>query len=58
MKIGLITYHAAHNYGSFLQAFATQEKLKTYGYDVEIINYRTREQKISIRYTNGIKAAV
>ncbi len=40
MKIALITIHATDNYGSVLQAFATQETLKKYG-DVSIINYNT-----------------
>lgn len=39
MKIDLITLHAVQNYGSVLQAFATQEILKQKGCDVTIINY-------------------
>ena len=40
MKIGILTYHAAHNYGAFLQAYGLCELLveKT-GNDVEIINF-------------------
>ena len=45
MKIGLITYHSAYNYGSVLQAYATQELIKRIGGNCEIINYRTKEQK-------------
>lgn len=44
MKIGIITYHAAYNYGSVLQAYATQTAIKTLGYDTKIINYRMDEQ--------------
>lgn len=44
-KIGLITYHSAYNYGSVLQAYATQQVLKKIGYSAEIINYRLDEQK-------------
>lgn len=44
-KIGIITYHAAYNYGSALQAYATQEIIKLLGYDAKIINYRMIEQK-------------
>lgn len=44
-KIGIITFHAAHNYGSVLQAFATQYLISTIGYDSEIINYRLPNQK-------------
>lgn len=39
MKIGLLTFHAAHNYGAVLQAYATQEKVKELGYTIEVINY-------------------
>ena len=28
MKIGILTFHCAHNYGAVLQAFCLQEKLK------------------------------
>lgn len=39
MKIDIITLHAVQNYGSVLQAFATQEIFKQHGCDVTIINY-------------------
>lgn len=40
MKIGILTFHCAHNYGAVLQAYCLQEELKSYGHDVYIINYR------------------
>lgn len=40
MKIGIITFNSAHNYGAVLQAWALQEYLKREGHQVEIINYR------------------
>jgi len=40
MKIGLLTFHSAHNYGAVLQAYATFEKVKQLGYDIDIINYK------------------
>ncbi len=40
MKIGVLTFHCAHNYGAVLQCYATQEFLRSKGHDVEIINYR------------------
>jgi len=40
MKIGIISIHSAHNYGSVLQAYALQEELKKFSEDVKIINYR------------------
>ena len=40
MKIGILTFHCAHNYGAVLQCYATQEFLRSKGYEVEVINYR------------------
>ena len=40
MKIGILTFHCAHNYGAVLQCYATQEFLVSKGYEVEVINYR------------------
>ena len=37
MKIGVITFHGADNYGSVLQAYALTEYLNDKGYDAEII---------------------
>ncbi len=51
MKIDIITLQAVQNYGSVLQAFATQELFKSYGHDVTIINY-VRE---NVRYENLLK---
>ena len=42
MKIGILTFHCAHNYGAVLQCYATQEFLHSKGYDVEVINYRPK----------------
>ena len=40
MKIGIITFHNALNYGAMLQAYALQKYLLLQGHDVEIIDYR------------------
>lgn len=40
MKVGILTFHRAHNYGAVLQCYALQERLKLAGYDVYIIDYR------------------
>jgi len=39
MKIGIITFHKANNYGAVLQAYALQQYLFKLGHDVEIIDY-------------------
>lgn len=44
-RIGLITYHSAYNFGSFLQAYATQKILGDLCGNCKVINYRTKEQK-------------
>jgi hypothetical protein len=38
-KVGIITQHRVVNYGSVLQTFALQEKIKQLGYDSEVIDY-------------------
>lgn len=39
MKIGIITFHRALNYGAVLQAYASYSYLKELGYEVEIVDY-------------------
>ena len=58
-KIGTITFHAAHNYGSNLQAYALQEYIKKISgkeYEYEIINLRTdiQKQQYSINKDNKV----
>lgn len=43
-KVGIITFHASHNYGSMLQAYALQQTVLGMGFDCEIINFRTKVQ--------------
>lgn len=40
MRIGVLTFHRALNYGAVLQCFALFKTLKSMGHDVEIIDYR------------------
>lgn len=44
-RIGILTFHASHNYGSMLQAYALQTYLLRKGYEVIIVNYRSISQK-------------
>ncbi len=39
MKVGILTYHRAENYGALLQAYALREYLKRQGYDVDFVDY-------------------
>lgn len=43
MKIGILTFQRALNYGAFLQAFATKSFLSSKGYDVEMVDYWPKE---------------
>lgn len=45
IRTGTVTFHASHNYGSMLQAYALQQTLYSIGVDNEIINLRTKRQK-------------
>ena len=38
-KVGIITQHRVVNYGSVLQTYALQEKIKDMGYECEAIDY-------------------
>lgn len=40
MKIGILTFYRAHNYGAMLQAFALCRTLLGFGHDVEFVDYR------------------
>ncbi|MDD4369865.1 MAG: polysaccharide pyruvyl transferase family protein [Anaerostipes sp.] len=40
MKIGILTFHNAHNYGAVLQCWSLQTYLEKEGHEVVIINYR------------------
>ena len=39
-KVSIITRHNVLNYGSVLQAYATQEVVKSLGYDPIVVDYR------------------
>lgn len=43
MKIGILTFHWATNYGAILQCFALQTYLEQLGYEVEVIGYKPRQ---------------
>ncbi len=48
MKIGILTFHRAYNYGAMLQAYALHHVLVQKGHDVEFISYR--QSKIENAY--------
>lgn len=48
MKIGIMTWFRYYNYGTVLQAYALQEKIKNYGYHPYLIDYMPRGTNIEI----------
>lgn len=40
MRIAILTFHRATNYGAVLQCYALQECLRSLGANVEVVNYR------------------
>ena len=42
MRVGILTFHAAYNYGAVLQCYALQTYIKGLGHEVEVIDYRQK----------------
>ena len=45
MKLGLLTFHDAANYGAALQAYALQAYLEGEGFDCEYLDYRNERRR-------------
>ncbi len=43
MRIGIITFHRAHNYGAVLQCYALQHYLILNGHNAEVIDYNNKD---------------
>ncbi len=39
-KVGVLTFHRAHNFGAVLQAYALQKAIEKKGYECQIVDYR------------------
>lgn len=42
MRIGILTFHFGNNYGGILQCYALQQVVRSFGHDVQIINFRSQ----------------
>lgn len=42
MKVGILTYHRAHNYGAFMQAFALKKYIESLGHEVIFVDYENK----------------
>ncbi len=58
MKVGILTFHRATNYGTALQAVATEKGIKKLGVDAEIIDYRPEyiENTLKVRKLRNAKS--
>lgn len=56
MKIGILTYHRADNYGAYLQAYALTMKFKSLGFDSELIDFNMEiaEKQYKVKNINPI----
>jgi len=54
MKIGILTYHAAYNFGANLQAYATANIIESKGHTAKIIDYRRLETRETYRNQVGV----
>lgn len=48
MRIGIITFHRAINYGALLQVYALSQFLREQGHDVKIIDYHRTKENVKI----------
>ena len=61
MKIGILTFHFANNYGASLQVFSFQKYLDFLGYDSEVINFCSHLQDSHHRlfeYNDSVKGII
>ncbi len=49
MKIGILTFHYAKNYGAVLQCWALKSYLESQGHEVSVIDYRSKAIKAEYR---------
>lgn len=54
-KIGILTYHFPVNYGALLQTYALKQYLSDEGYEVNIVNFFTKEQILEYSFFRRIK---
>ena len=48
MKIGILTFHWATNYGAVLQCYALQTYLESIGHEVKVVNYKPKQNDFSL----------
>ena len=53
MRVGVLTFHVAHNFGAFLQCYALQSYLESIGCDVDVVDYRPKYLTDQYRVVNS-----
>lgn len=57
-KVGILTFHNAHNWGASLQLYALKTYLENLGYEVKVINYRNKTIESNYLYNQKIDVKV
>ena len=50
MRIGILTFHGAHNYGAMLQTYALKITCEKLGYETNVIDYNPEYIKRQYQY--------
>ena len=60
MKVGIVTFHRAHNYGAMLQAVAMNKLFENYFNAVDVLDYRPKciTENYNLLYTKRIKGFI
>lgn len=58
MKIGLLSFHTAANFGAALQAYALQDFLESKGFDVEYLDYQNHYRRMVYDMPYRIKVCI
>lgn len=58
MKVGLLTFHRAHNYGAVLQAYALQTALERMGHDASFVDYEISSMLFMYKWRCGLRSIV
>lgn len=53
MKVGIVTFNDAYNYGAYLQEYALQQHLKKNGIQVQVLNYQNAEFAQLYKWSNN-----
>lgn len=56
LKVGIITFHRAINYGAVLQTYALSKYLRECGYDVQVLDYRCKAIEDSYKVKFALNA--